>query len=455
MARRLSFALVGLLGASPVFAQPETAPAGAALSFEDAVGAAERAAESMDVARAEVERAQSTVTSARSLYFPQINGTAAYQRTLASEFDDIMFGPPDPSAPDVDLPFGQPNNWRLGLNVTQPLFDGFKTRANVRAARAGVRASELGVKTTRAQVVLQAGQAYLDAVLAQRQVEIAEVTLQQAEQTFNETKLGFQNGATPEFDLVRAEVARDNQRTLLVQFQVQRDVTLVALRRLIGQPPGTPLSLTTKLDSDDVEAVVGVARTAAGVQPTATRVAIAQAKEGVAARQAGVDAAKADRFPTISAGTDFGLVNYENQPFNNEWRTNWTLGVTLSLPIFDGFRRRAAIATQGADLSAARAQLAQAGEVSQVETEQALANVKASTTQLETSMRTVKQAQRAYEIAKLRFEQGASTHLELVDTRVQLEQALLNQAKSARDLRVARLRQELLPALPLGAAAGF
>jgi outer membrane protein TolC len=90
-----------------------------------------------------------------------------------------------------------------------------------------------------------------------------------------------------------------------------------------------------------------------------------------------------------------------------------------------------------------------------VDTVQASANVAASARQLETTTRTVEQAQRAYQIAELRFQQGASTHLELVDSRVQLEQALLNQARSARDLRVARLRQELLPGLPLGSAAGF
>jgi len=447
---RFSVVMAALLGAAPAFAQAPTP-----LSFEEAVGAAERAAESIAVARADVDRARAGVTAARSGYLPIVNGTAAYQRTLASEFDDIMFGPADPTAPDLDLPFGQPNNWRLGFNVTQPLFDGFKTRAALRQAKSGVRVSQIGVQSTRAQVVLQVAQAYFDAVLAQRQVEIAEITLQQAEQTFTETELGFKQGATPEFDLVRAEVARDNQRTLLVQFQVQRDITLVQLRRLIGVPLDRPLALTTKLDTNDVEVVVAAARTAAGIAPARERLAVAQAKEGVAAREAGVDAARADRFPTVAAGTDFGLVNYENQPFNSEWRTNWTLGVTLSLPIFDGFRRRAQIDSSRAELASARAQLAQVGEVSQVEGEQAKASVAASTTQLETSIRTVKQAQRAYQIAELRFQQGASTHLELVDTRVQLEQSLLNQARSARDLRVARLRQELLPALPLGAAAGF
>jgi outer membrane protein TolC len=385
---------------------------------------------------------------------PTVNGSLAYQRTLASEFDDINFGPVDPNAPEVDLPFGQPNNWRVNVQVQQPLFDGFRTKSAVSAARAGVRVSEIGVKATRAQVVLQAAQAYFDAALAQRQVEIAEVTLQQAEETFKETELGFKQGATPEFDLVRAEVARDNQRTLVVQFRVQRDITFVHLRRLIGVPLDRQLDLTSKLDADDIEQILTAARTAAGINAGA-RLAVAQAKEVVAAREESVKIAKGDRLPVLAAGTDFGLVNYQNQPFNSDWRTNWTLGVTLSLPIFDGLRRQNAVRSSQAELASARAQLANAREVSDVETAQAHANVEASKTQLETSVRTVKQAKRAYDIAELRFQQGASTHLELVDTRVQLEQALLSQARSAHDLRVARLREELLPALPLGAAAGF
>ncbi len=451
---RLCIVFAALVGAAPAIAQ---APAPSALSFEDAVNAAERAAESIAVARAEVDRAEASVSSARAGYLPTVNGTASYQRTLKTQFENISFGPPPApgeEAPTNALPFGQPNNWNVGLQLNAPLFDGFRTRAGLRQARSGVRVAQLGVQSTKAQVVLQVAQAYFDATLAQRQVEIAEVTLTQAEQTFKDTELGFKNGATPEFDLVRAEVARDNQRTMLVQFQVQRDVSLVYLRRLIGMPVDRPLTLTTKLDTDDVETVVATARVAAGVH-AATRIAIAQAKEGVALREAGVDAAKADRLPIVAAVSDLGFVNYESQPFNGEWFTNWTVGVALQIPIFDGFRRRSQIKVSQAQLAGARAQLAEASEVSQVELAQAAANVAASKKQLEASVRTAKQAQRAYQIAELRFQQGASTHLELVDTRVQLEQAQLNSAKSARDLRVARLRQELLPGLPIGSAAGF
>lgn len=445
----LRWIYVACLG-SAALAGPAAAQSPTPLSFEDAVTAAERTAESVAVARADVDRAHSQVTLARSGYLPTINGALVYQRTLASEFDDIMFGPPpDPDAPELELPFGQPNNWRVNLQVTQPLFDGFRTKASVTAAKGGVRVSQLGVQSMRAQVALQVAQAYFDAALAVRQVEIAEITLEQAEQTFRENELGFKQGATPEFDLVRAEVARDNQRTLVVQFRVQRDVTLVHLRRLIGVPLDRPLQLTSKLDANDIDQLLATVRSAAGIS-SSNRVAVAQAKEAVGIGEATVSRARAEFLPILSAGSDLGFVDYENTPFNSEWRTNWTIGVTLSVPIFDGLRRHAQLRSSKAELAAARAQLSLTSKVANVETAQARASVEASKQQLENSVRTVKQAKRAYEIAELRFSQGASTHLEMVDARVQLEQALLIQARAARDLRMAHFREELLPALPLG-----
>lgn len=446
MARVLIVSIVSAL-AAPAAAQTPVAPA--ALSFEDAVVAAQRAAESITIAHAQVDRSEATLKSAFGAYLPDVAGTASYQRTLATQFDNIDFGGGMAGSKNDALPFGQHNNWNLGLRVTQPLFDGFRTMALTQQAEAGVQVMRLGVQSTRAQVVLQVAQAYYDAVLAQRQVEIAQVTLQQAEQTLSETQLGFKQGATPEFDVVRAEVARDNQKTLVVQFTVQRDVTFVQLRRLVGVPLDAPLSLTTGLDVDDVQSIVATARSAAGVA-TGDRIAIAQARETVAADQAAVDAAKRAQLPTIAAVSDLGFVNYQKHPFNNAWFTNWTLGVALSWPIFDRMQTRGQIRLREADLAGARAQLQQTAEISQVEAAQAAAAVAAAATQVESSTRTASQAKRAFDIAELRFQQGASTHLELVDTRVQLEQSLLTQAKAAHDLRLARLRQELLPGLPLG-----
>jgi len=66
----------------------------------------------------------------------------------------------------------------------------------------------------------------------------------------------------------------------------------------------------------------------------------------------------------------------------------------------------------------------------------------------------VQQANRAYEIADVRFRAGVSTQLELSDSRLLLQQAEANRALAARDLQVARARVALLPELPLAASAG-
>src|SRR6187551_2132707 len=221
------------------------------MSLADTLGAAERASESISIARSDVDRAQSQVIGARSGYLPIVNGTAAYQRTIMSEFDDISFAPPGMTDSDIELPFGQRNNWRVGLNVNQPLFDGFRTQHAMDQAYAGVRVSQLGVASVRAQVVLDTALAYYNALLANRQVEIAQVTLQQAEATLAETQLKFKQGTAPEFDVVRAQVSRDNQSTQMIQFRVQRDVAYVQLRRLVGVRLDQPIQLTSRLDADD------------------------------------------------------------------------------------------------------------------------------------------------------------------------------------------------------------
>ncbi len=61
----------------------------------------------------------------------------------------------------------------------------------------------------------------------------------------------------------------------------------------------------------------------------------------------------------------------------------------------------------------------------------------------------MEQAARAYKIAELRYREGISTQTELLDSRIQLQQAQAARARAARDLQVAKVRIALLPALPI------
>jgi len=98
--------------------------------------------------------------------------------------------------------------------------------------------------------------------------------------------------------------------------------------------------------------------------------------------------------------------------------------------------------------------LQQTYELAEVDARNTATQLEAADAAWQASAGTVEQAARAYQIAELRYREGLSTQTELLDSRIQLQQAQASRARAARDLQVAQVRIVLLPALPLAGAAG-
>src|SRR5204863_2061295 len=90
--------------------------------------------------------------------------------------------------------------------------------------------------------------------LALELVAIGEATLAQAEKTLAQNQASFEHGAVPEYDVLSAEVTRDNQRADLVRQRSQRDLAFAQLKRLLGLPQARALELTSALGGDGPEA---------------------------------------------------------------------------------------------------------------------------------------------------------------------------------------------------------
>jgi hypothetical protein len=141
-------------------------------------------------------------------------------------------------------------------------------------------------------------------------------------------------------------------------------------------------------------------------------------------------------------------------PAWSQFRTNWTVGGSLTLPIFTGGNIRGDELIAAAGLEQARAQLQQTRELAELDALNALNRLRAAQAQVEASRGTAQQASRAYDIAAVRYREGISTQTELNDSRISLQQAEANRATAARDLQVARIRLALLRDLPLGTVNG-
>ena len=486
--------------AAPAAAQPGFAATAQPLSLEEALRLAEDASEPVQIARAGLTRSRGQLAQARSQRLPQLNGTLSYSRALASQFEGLGGGgsgegeeggepPPEtpptgpcpaympnpalPIAERVDsleaafscsqnsspfasfgnLGFGSENTWQLGLSLQQSVFNGGRTGAQNRIAEAGRTRAEIELNSRRAQLALDVTQAYYDAALADQLVVIAQATLAQADTTLAQTQLARQVGNQPEFDVLRAQVQRDNQVPVVIQRRSDRDLAYTRLRLLLDLPADQPLTLTTSLEETQA---VPVARFAAdegllGDTSVVNRAPVQQAATLVTVQEGSLRIARSQRLPTVSLTSQYGRVAYPGGllPAWNDFRTNWTVGAQLSVPIFTGGRIRGDELVAEADLLEARALLRQTQDAARLDTRTALERLSAARAQFQASEGTVAQAARAYQIAQVRYREGLSTQVELADSRILLQQSQANRAVAARDLQIAQARVALLPYLPL------
>jgi outer membrane protein TolC len=262
-----------------------------ALSLEEALRIAERESESVQIARAGVDRARGQLLQARSQYLPQISGSLQYTRTLQSQFSALQSSQPTPG-PDVPpvpardtttffqpctrylappgateaqrlaaletfsrcssgggidftkVGFGSKNQYQLGLTGSVNLFTGGRVSAQSAAAAAGQRSAGIELSAQRAQLQLDVAEAYYDAALADRLVAIAESSLVQTEEALRQTTLARQVGNQSEFELLRARVTRDNQVPIVLQTRTARELSYLRLKQLLNLPYADSLSLT-------------------------------------------------------------------------------------------------------------------------------------------------------------------------------------------------------------------
>lgn len=437
--------------------QAQTTPRTLVLSLEDALRIAAGESETVWIAEAGVMRAVGNERIARSGLFPQVSGTASYTRTLRSQFQGLDFGEAagGPGGEEgggfEDLPFGRENQYTLGLQLNQTVFDAGQTRARNRAAEARRRSAEIGVGSAEAQALLDVTSAYFDAQLADRFVEIAQGSLEQSEEVLRQTEVARRVGDKSEYELLRARVARDNQLPTLVRRRTDRTQAYLRLKQLLNVPLEDELVLTTGVADE-------VPRFAQAVEISPDqRAPVLQAAEEIQASEAQLTEARAQRLPNVSLSSRYAPVAYPRSglPDPGDFQEDWTVTFNVSIPILTWGRLRGGEMVAEGTLAESRARLVQVREAAVLDARTARDELAEAQAVLAANTSTVDEAQRAFAIARLRFREGIASQIELDDARLLSEQAQVNRALALRDVQVARARLALLEDLPLSQGAGF
>jgi outer membrane protein TolC len=420
------------------------------LTLDDAILRALARSEDMRTARANVKQTSGQVFQAASAALPQVSGSVLYDRRIESLYDNFGSMASDSGGDEMSgliAMFASKNTWTATLGAQQLVWSGGKVGAALATARAANRAAQANEREAAAAVRFEVRRAYYDAVHAGRLVAISESALEQARAHLAQVRAGRREGTRSEYELLRAEVDAANQEPGVIAARNGHDLARLDLKRLVDAPLEQPLDLLTPLvPADGTVPVVTDLSTAVDARP-----AVTAANQLVEARRLAVKLYRSQYWPSLYASSSISHVAYPADFWPNRrqfWRS-WDAYLTLDVPIFNGFRTHGQVVEARAEYEKARAARDLAVKGAAIEAVQARGEIERAQTTLLARRETVRQARRAWELARVRYTNGMSTQIEVSDARLQLQSSEVNEVQAMRDYLLAIAQLERAVGRPL------
>ena len=383
-----------------------------------------RANPDVRIAAANVELYRARLSAVDADRFPQVFGNAQGARGKGGSFSQT---PTNSFSLGIDL------SWEIDLW-------GRLARASD-AARAELLAQtevQRGVYLSLASTVAQA---YFTLRRLDAQLAIAKSTLALRETSLKLFTLRFKGGVVSEVEL--AQVRSEYELAAVAVPQIESDIarTENALSALLGRNPG-PIDRGRELEAvQDPQVPAGLPS-----QLIARRPDILAAEAQLAAADARVDVARRAYFPRISLTGLLGVASDELAELFDGDTQEWYVAGGLTQPIFDAGRIGAGVVGAEAERAALIAQYQKTVQGAFREVDDALVARVKLREQLAAAQRQVDALRRYAELARLRYEGGYTSYLEVVDAERTLFAAELN--------RIALQNEALRATVTLYAALG-
>jgi multidrug efflux system outer membrane protein len=371
------------------------------------------------IAAARVEQFMGQYGTTRAALFPQVGAAASAGQQRASQ----VTGP----TPLENFSGATPtfSNYEIYLNASWEIDLWGKLRRATEAARADLLSSEDARRAVILTLVSAVASSYVNLRDLDKQYEIAKQTAGVREESYKLFKLRFEGGIISELELsqVKSEYEEALARIPVYGKLIAQQEN--ALSVLLGRNPG-PIPRGKSIDDLVLPAVP------AGLPSDllANRPDIRQAEENLVAANANIGVAKAQYFPTISLTGLLGFASNDLSKLFTSSGGTWAYAVPITMPIFTA----GAIAGQVKAAEAVQQQLLyryqQAIQTAFREVDDALVDQKRSREQLETQGQQVGTLRQYARIARLRFDEGYTSYLEVLDAERSLFNAQLSYAQT-------------------------
>jgi outer membrane protein len=400
VARAALIALV-VAAALPRSASGQT-PDARRITLDEALTLAARANPGMVAAEGSVETAEAAKLEAMGAFLPSLSLQSAYSNSSNERFDQTT---------------GRlvSTSYTAATQIGYDVFTAGRKLATYRSSQARLTSADAQLRSAHYQTALVTKSLYFDAAAAAELLRVAERRLERARQQQSFAQVRLEVGTATRSDVLRAELEVGNAELAVIEATSALRSARLDLGRQVG------------ID-EEVQPVEGsLPESAPALASADSLAALAERTSPLSASAEAVEAAAhVDRLSSytsylpslrLTGGYDWQASEYPPRD------RSWSLRLTASLPVFNGFQREAAVARASAAERTAEARARDARLAARAGAVDGAQQVDAATRRLEIARRGVELAQEDLRVQEERYQMGVANIVELQTSQLALVEA--------------------------------
>jgi outer membrane protein len=360
---------------------------------------------------------------------PQVNGAISFQdyiqppATVGPSFTGLLNGQIDPNAPLVKYPFGAVKYTNtFAANASQLLFSGTFI-VGLQAVKTFKELSQRNLIRTRIETNVNVTKAYYQVLVSNEEIKLLDANISQLKQQLDQTTQQNKQGFVEKIDVDRLDVQYSNLVTSRENTVRSLTLNYQMLKFQMGMPINQQLVLKDKLADINLDAQAVDSTLDTTVYRN--RIEYNLLETNIRLNQLNVKSKKAEYLPTFTASGSYGGTYEENQfryLYDHLYPSSY-VGVNLSIPIFSGFQRSNQVKELEIAVIKAQNDLYDAKNALSLQISSANITFFNSLKSLNTQKRSRELAEEVLHVAKVKYQQGVGSSLEVTQAETDFESA--------------------------------
>lgn len=463
---KVAFLSLLLGSSSPIIAQENFSDT-LTLSLDQCITIALSENPTIKVADMEIKRLDYSKKEVLGQLLPNISFGAQYNRTIAKQVMYLNMGAlggsssaskdseessegetqtnssaSNSSSSGNGIKMGLDNSWSMGFSASMPLIAP-QLWKSLDLSDSQILQSVETARKSRLNLINQVKSAYYALLLAKDSHKVILDNYDNAKVTHEIYTKQHELGAASEYDVLRTSVAVKNVEPELLQAEISIKQAKLQIAILMGMDAAIPFEPSTTLADYEKTMYNDVLSINRSIEQNSDLKMLdiqTQSLKNV------LDVQKMAWYPTLALTANYNWTSMsDGNPFKNfRWSPYSTVGLSLSIPIFQGGQRYTKIKQAEIQVNEMHWQRENLVRSINMQVDLAIDNINKNVKQIASSAESVKQADKAHDIMEKSFKIGAASYLDLRDSELALTRSRLAYYQSIYNYLIANCDLELL-----------